>query len=222
MESVSHVVEEYLEMIYKLQERSGVARTSDLVKLLNVAPGTVTNTIERLEKESLVLHEPYRGVKLTEKGRRIALRVVRRHRLSERLLTDILKVEWENAHTVACRLEHVITDEVAKKIEKVLGHPRTCPHGNPIPTECGGIIEGNSLPLTEFEVGERGVIIKIVEEEPELLNYLNRMGLKPDVIFEVVEKAPFEGPITIRINGKTHALSRNVASLIRGWRVSEK
>jgi len=211
---VTSVTEEYLEIIYRLQEKSGVATTSDLVKSLKVAPGTVTNTIARLEKESFVIHEPYRGVRLTEKGRRIALRTIRKHRLSERLLTDLLNVEWEKVHEAACKLEHSISDEIAKKIEKALGHPKTCPHGNPIPTECGGIIEEKSRPLSELNPGEKGVIAKITDERRELLEYLNSIEVRPDKIVEIVEKAPLGGPIIVRIEGKNHALSREIASFI--------
>jgi len=196
-------------------EKSGVATTSDLVRSLRVAPGTVTNTIARLEKESFVIHEPYRGVRLTEKGRRIALRIIRKHRLSERLLTDLLNVEWERVHEAACKLEHSISDEIAKKIEKALGHPKTCPHGNPIPTECGGIIEEKSRPLNELELEERGIIAKITDEKRELLEYLNSLKVRPGKVVEVIEKAPLGGPITIRIEGENHALSQEVASLIK-------
>jgi DtxR family Mn-dependent transcriptional regulator len=212
---VSSVIEEYLETIYRLQEKSGVARTSDLVKMLNVAPGTVTNTVERLEKESLVVHEPYKGVKMTEKGYRTALRVIRKHRLSECLLTDILNLEWDKAHDAACQLEHGVSDEVAKKIEKALGHPRTCPHGNPIPTECGGVIEERSQPLAKFNLQDKAVIVKIADENPDLLQYLDRLGLRPKTSVEVVEKAPFNGPITVRVEEKDCALSREIASIIR-------
>jgi len=219
---VTSAIEEYLEIIYRLQEKGGVATTSDLVKSLKVAPGTVTNTIARLKRESLVIHEPYRGVRLTEKGRRIALRTIRKHRLSERLLTDLLNVEWENVHEAACKLEHSISDEIAKKIEKALGHPKTCPHGNPIPTECGGIIEEKSRPLSELKVGEEGIIAKITDERPEILEYLNSLKVRPDRMIKVVEKAPFNGPIIIRIEGKNHALSRETASLIEiKWDKSE-
>jgi len=211
---ITSAAEEYLEMIYRLQEKGGVATTSDLVKSLKVAPGTVTNTIARLEKESLVIHEPYRGVKLTEKGRRIALRTIRKHRLSERLLTDLLNVEWEKVHEEACRLEHSISDEIAKKIEKALGHPKTCPHGNPIPTECGGIIEEKSIPLSEFNVGEKGVIAKITDERREMLEYLNSLKVRPNKIIEIIDRAPFGSPITVKIEGKTCALSQEIASLI--------
>ena len=216
---VTSATEEYLEIIYKLQKKSGVATTSDLARALKVTPGTVTNTIARLEKESFVIREPYRGVRLTEKGRRIALRTIRKHRLSERLLTDLLNVEWERVHEAACKLEHSISDEIAKKIEKALGHPKTCPHGNPIPTECGGIIEKSSEPLSEFNIGDKGVIAKITDERRELLEYLSSLEVRPDKIVEIVDKAPFGGPITVRIEGKNHALSREIASLIEARKI---
>jgi DtxR family Mn-dependent transcriptional regulator len=214
-EEISAVIEEYLECIFKLQEKSGVARTNDIVKSLRVVPGTVTNTVEWLEKEGLVTHKPYKGVKLTEKGRKIALQVIRRHRLSERLLTDILHMEWDKVHDAACRLEHDITDEIMKPLEKTLGHPKTCPHGNPIPTKCGGIIEEESQPLTALNEQEQGTIVKITEEKADLLRYLDTMGLIPGASFEVVGKAPFNGPITIKVGRTNHALSREVASIIK-------
>jgi DtxR family Mn-dependent transcriptional regulator len=214
-EEVTAVIEEYLEGIFRLQEKSGVARTSDIVQLLQVVPGTVTNTVERLEKEGLVTHEPYKGVKLTEKGLKIALQVVRRHRLSERLLTDILHVEWDKVHDAACKLEHGITDEIIKPLEKALGHPKTCPHGNPIPTKCGGIIEEKSQRLTELDEREQGVIVKITEEKSDLLHYLDTLGLVPGTSVEVVEKAPFDGPITLKVGATNRALSRATASIIQ-------
>ena len=214
-EEISAVVEEYLECIFKLQEKSGVARTNDIVKSLGVVPGTVTNTVEWLEKEGLVTHKPYKGVKLTEKGRKIALQVIRRHRLSERLLTDILHMKWDKVHDAACKLEHSITDEIIKPLEKTLGHPKTCPHGNPIPTKCGGIIEEESQPLTALNEREQGTIVKITEEKADLLRYLDTMGLVPGASLEVVGKAPFNGPITIKVGRTNRALSREVASIIK-------
>ena len=214
-EEISAVIEEYLECIFKLQEKSGVARTNDIVKSLGVVPGTVTNTVEWLEKEGLVTHKPYKGVKLTEKGRKIALQVIRRHRLSERLLTDILHMEWDKVHDAACKLEHGITDEIIRPLEKALGHPKTCPHGNPIPTKCGGIIEEESQPLTALNERERGTIVKITEEKADLLRYLGTMGLVPGASLEVVGKAPFGGPITIKVGRTNRALSREVASIIK-------
>jgi len=214
-EQVTAVVEEYLEAVYRLQERSGVARTNDIVKALKVAPGTVTNTVERLEKEGYITHEPYRGVKLTEIGLKIALQVVRRHRLSERLLTDILHVEWAKVHDAACKLEHGITDEIIKPLEKALRHPKTCPHGNPIPTKCGGVIEEKSYPLSALNEQEQGTIMKITEEKSNMLHYLDSLGLVPGALIQVMEKAPFDGPIIVKVNGTSHALSRTIALIIR-------
>ena len=111
---------------------------------------------------------------------------------------------------------------MAKKIEKALGHPRTCPHGNPIPTECGGIIEEESRPLSELNLGEKGVIAKITDERRELLEYLNSLEVRPDKIVEVVEKAPFGGPIIVRIGGKNRALSREIASIIKIKTIKEE
>lgn len=213
-EEVTAIIEEYLEGIYRLQEKSGVARTSEIVKLLQVSPGTVTNTVERLEKEGLVTHSPYKGVKLTKKGRKIAINVIRRHRLSERLLTDSLRVNWSEAHRLACKLEHSFTGDLVKKLEKALGHPKTCPHGNPIPTQCGGIIEDKSVPLTNLETREKGVLVKIVDEKHAVLEYLSTLRLMPGASVEVAEKAPFNGPITVKINKTKQALSFEIASII--------
>jgi DtxR family Mn-dependent transcriptional regulator len=214
MSEVTEVVEEYLESIYRLQKKGGVARTSDLVEVLQVVPGTVTNTVERLEKEGMLKHEPYRGVRLTDKGRKIALDVIRRHRLSERLLTDFAHVDWDKAHDAACRLEHGLTNDVVKKLEKALGHPKTCPHGNPIPTACGGILEEKLESLSTLKPKESGVVAKIEDERPEVLRYIATLGLLPGTPIEIVEKAPFEGPVTVKVGGVSHALSLLMASSI--------
>jgi len=213
-EEVTAAVEEYLEAIYRLQEKSGSARTSAIVEMLEVVPGTVTNTVERLESEGYVTHVPYKGVKLTEKGLRIALQVVRRHRLSERLLTDLLHVEWDKVHDAACKLEHGITDEIIKPLEKVLRHPKTCPHGNPIPTKCGGILEEKSQPITELKEKEQGTIVKITQERSDFLHYLDTLGLVPGASIEIVEKGPFNEPITVKVGANSRALSRAMASII--------
>jgi len=215
IEEVSTTIEEYLEAIYRLQERNGSAKTTELAKLLKVALGTITNTIESMEKQSLVVHEPYKGVKLTDKGRKIALDVIRRHRLSERLLTDILQMEWSKAHDVACTLEHAIADkDVLRPLEKALGHPKTCPHGNPIPTESGRLPEEKSELLTNLNPRERGVIVKITDERQDMLQYLATLGLVPGASVSIEEKAPFNGPIMVKVMGASYALGRNVASVI--------
>lgn len=214
-QNVTPVIEDYLEAIHRLQEKNKVARTNDLAKMLNVALGTVTNTVERLEREGYIIHVPYKGVKLTEKGDKIALQVLRRHRLSERLLTDILHIDWDKVHEAACKLEHGMTEEILNSIEKILNHPKTCPHGNPIPSQQGKIVEEDFENLAQLDTNERSTIVKIANENQELLHYLSKMGVAPGVLVEIVEKAPFGGPITIKINKVTHALSLEVASIIK-------
>lgn len=221
MEEVTPAVEEYLECIYRLEEKFGVARTKDIVKMMGVTPGTVTNTVEWLEKNGLVTHQPYRGVKLTSRGRMIAIQVLRKHRLAERLLVDILRVEWEKAHDLACRLEHGLTEEVVKSLEKALKNPKTCPHGNPIPTECGALIEEEAVPLTDLDVGSEGTIARIVEENEDLLRYLSGLGAFPGVFVRVLGKNPLDGSLTIMVGENLNVLSSKIASVIRIRRLVE-
>jgi len=212
---VSATVEEYLEAIYRLEEQDGSAKTSDLAKHMKVALGTITNTVESMEKQNLIFHEPYKGVKLTPKGRKMALDVVRRHRLSERLLTDVLQLDWSKAHDAACKLEHAIADkDVLKPLEKALGNPKTCPHGNPIPTESGKMSEERSEMLIGLSPGEKGVILKVTDERQDMLQYLATLGLVPGASVSVEEKAPFNGPIIVKVMGASYALGREVASAI--------
>jgi len=213
-QQVSPATEEYLEHIYRLEKEHGAARTKHLARIVGVSLGTVTNTVDALENQNLVTHESYRGVKLTEAGRRIAIDVIRRHRLSERLLTDLLKIDWSRVHDHACRLEHAITDDLAEPLEDALGHPETCPHGNPIPTMRGRMPEERSQPLENLGEGEKGVVAKIVDEKQDLLEYLTTMKLVPGASIEVVEKAPFNGPIMVKIDGQKHALNGKIASTI--------
>jgi len=212
---ISSTTEEYLEAIYKLQERNGAAKTTRLAEQLKVALGTITNTIESMEKQSLVIHEPYKGVKLTARGRKMALDVVRRHRLSERLLTDVLRLEWSKAHDAACKLEHVFADkELSRPLDRALGHPKTCPHGNPIPTETGKLTEEQSEALSNLNRGEKGTVVKVTDERPDMLQYLATLGLMPGASVEMEEKAPFNGPVMVKVMGASYALGREVASVI--------
>jgi DtxR family Mn-dependent transcriptional regulator len=215
VKEVSSTIEEYLEAIYRLEEKKGSAKTGDLAKELNVALGTITNTIESMEKQNLLTHKHYKGVNLTKKGRKIALDVVRRHRLSERLLTDVLRIDWSKAHDAACKLEHAIADkDIIKPLEKALGKPKTCPHGNPIPSESGKVIEEKSELLANLGPGKEGIILKVTDERPDMLQYLATLGLVPGANVQIEEKAPFNGPIIVRVMGASYALGRNVASVI--------
>jgi DtxR family Mn-dependent transcriptional regulator len=214
-EEITSAVEEYLECIYRLEEKYGVAKTKDIVAMMNVVPGTVTNTIKSLEERGFVTRQPYHGVKLTDKGRRLAIQVIRRHRLSECLLVNILHIKWEKVHEFACKLEHSLTEEIIKSLEKVLNHPRKCPHGNPIPTKCGGIIEEEDIvPLTKLDVGAQCIVIKIVEERQDILQYLSKLGIVPGTFLEILEKSSIDESITLTVRENRHMLSYRIASIV--------
>lgn len=217
--TISHVLEEYLEAIWRLQERSDSVRTGELAQQLEVTPGAVTNTLTHLEKHRLIIRKPYRGITLTEKGRTIALRVIRKHRLAERLLTEVLHMDWSGVHEIACELEHAMTDEMVSPLQRTLKDPTTCPHGNPIPDELGRVTEEESEPLSNFNPNDRAILVKVTEEKPDMLRYLASLGLMPGATVEVQEKAPFEGPIIVKVMGATYALGRSVASIVQARRL---
>ncbi|MGQ9640639.1 MAG: metal-dependent transcriptional regulator [Candidatus Bathycorpusculaceae bacterium] len=202
---VSYEAEEYVEAIYKLQKRGGVAKTMELADELNVVPGSVTNTIAHLEKHGLVEHEPYRGVKLTARGEKLALDIIRRHRLAEKLLTDILNAEWCDVHESACKLEHALTREVMRLLEKRLENPRFCPHGNPIPSEEGLLEEEECYPLTKMPLGETGRIAKITNEKREKLVLFASKGIKPDAPVHIVKR--LHSRLVLCVSGKECTLS---------------
>jgi DtxR family Mn-dependent transcriptional regulator len=210
---VSNQAEEYLEAIYRLESKVGAARTMDLARELGVVPGSITNTIENLERKGLVIHEPYKGVKLTDNGQKIASSILRRHRLAERLLTDFLHLDWSEVHDPACKLEHALSSEILKPLEKALGHPKTCPHGNPIPTSCGGIIEEETIALTELDAKTGGVIVKITEEKAEILKQLTRLKLTPGEQVEVENVVP-QGSLTVRVGNESFPIDYDVAAVI--------
>jgi DtxR family Mn-dependent transcriptional regulator len=209
---LSSEAEEYIETIYRLQKRSGVAKTNELAAELHVVPGSITNTIEHLEKHGLVEHEPYRGVRLTAKGERLALEILRRHRLAERLLTDILHAEWSDVHEDACKLEHALTKETTMLLEKRLGYPKFCPHGNPIPTENGMIKEEECCPLTKVGLNETCIVTKITNGKREKLFKLASKGIKPNVSVNVVGRK--RSSLVLCVNGKECDLSDDDASCV--------
>jgi DtxR family Mn-dependent transcriptional regulator len=209
---LSHEAEEYIEAIYKLQKRSGVARTKELAEELNVVPGSITNTIAHLEKHGLVEHTPYRGVRLTAEGERLALNIIRRHRLAERLLTDILEADWSDVHESACRLEHALTEDVLALLEKRLGYPKFCPHGNPIPSESGEVSDVECYPLTAITVNQTCTVAKIVNEKKEILAALAVKGIKPNVPVHIVKMRRKD--IVMCVAGKEQTISRKEAESI--------
>ncbi len=209
---LSQEAEEYIETIYKLQKRNGMAKTKDLAETMHVVPGSITNTIEHLEKHDLVTHEPYRGVKLTSEGEKIALSVIRKHRLAERLLTDVLDANWTTVHDDACKLEHALTKNLADLLDKKLGYPKFCPHGNPIPTEDGFVDDQLLKSLAEGNPGEDYRVIMIVDEENMDLKLLADNGVKPEAHLRVVKRN--FNQIFFKVKGKERCLDRNFAARI--------
>lgn len=215
----SIVEEEYLESIWKLERRFGLARTTDLAKMLSVALGTVSKMVKVLEKKEFVIHKHHRGVKLTSRGLQVAIDVVRRHRLSERFLTDLLQADWCKVHDEACRLEHGLSKYVADLLEKALKNPNTCPHGNPIPKSNGELSEIPCVQLLSLNPGDTGVVINITDESFSILRYVKDIGLTPGSVFKVIDKVPFDNLLTIDIRGTMRTLGPTIASSINVKRV---
>lgn len=211
---ISQQAEEYLEAIYRLEMKNNLAKTTQLSKKLNVVPGSITNTIESLEKRGYVIHIPYKGVKLTEKGRKIAASIIRKHRLAERLLTDFIHIKWSNVHEAACKLEHALSPEILNCLETALGNPERCPHGNPIPKENGEIIEEESMALTELEPGDQAIFLKILEEDQTTLRLLERVPLSPHSIIKVKSNKFEKEQVIISIDGISYKLDQKVATLL--------
>ena len=192
-------VEDYLKAIYELETRQGSAATSEVADALSVAPASVTGMIRRLAAQGYLDHVPYHGVQLTDVGRRAALRTIRRHRILESYLTGILGYPWDRVHDEAERLEHAASDELIERLAAALGHPVVDPHGAPIPTRDGTVEEPRLRTLAELPIGEVARMLLVSDKDPALLRYLADIGLQPGTDVMVLARAPFDGPLTLRI-----------------------
>jgi DtxR family Mn-dependent transcriptional regulator len=208
----SATVEEYLETIYKLAER-GEVRPGQIADALNVSAPTVTGTLGRLESSGLVTR-PEGGVALTDSGRAGAIDIIRRHRLAERLLVDVLGLKWEEVHDEACQLEHALSTRVQEALEQFLDNPTVCPHGHPIPSADGVIEVQAGEPLADAPAGSDVEIVRIDDEDEGLLTYLASLGMFPGTAVRVCEVAPFQGPLLVDVAGSRYALGRDIAAKI--------
>ncbi|TEU07878.1 MAG: metal-dependent transcriptional regulator [Anaerolineales bacterium] len=211
---VTESAEEYLEAICKLGEEGQPVALSALAKHLEISSVSANEMVRKLVERDLVLYEPYKGVSLTPAGRIQALAVIRRHRLWERFLTDVLGLSWDLVHEEACRLEHVTSPLVEERLAQFLGQPETCPHGNPMPTAAGEMTLEAGCPLAELTAGQRAIVLRVPEEDVALLRYLATLGLEPQVTVQVEAAAPFQGPLTVRVGEAQHVLGRELASQI--------
>ncbi|MEX0973230.1 MAG: metal-dependent transcriptional regulator [Solirubrobacterales bacterium] len=208
--------EDYLKAIYSLEQRGDESvTTTRLAQRLEVTLPAASAMAKRLAERGLASHEPYRGVTLTEPGRRLALEVMRHHRLIETFLADELGMPWDRVHAEADVLEHVISEELEGLIASKLGNPRRDPHGDPIPSAELEIVEDDLSSLAEVEVGSRGVFVRVSDSDPGMLRYLAERGIAPGDRLEVVERQPFGGPVFARIGSEVHPLGGELATAIR-------
>jgi DtxR family Mn-dependent transcriptional regulator len=209
LDALSKTDREALKAIYRLSG-DGDAHTGVLADRLGLAPGTVTATIKRLADRGLVDHKPYRGVVLTEGGRRAAISSIRRHRIVERFLADMLGYAWNEADRLAISFEHELPEEVEDRLFVALNRPETCPHGFPIPAK-----ETAELPLMPplyaLEPGDTAIVAVPGSTDPEIVAFLDTLGLRPGVRVEIKEKHPFDGPLVLRVDGEVRTLGSTVA-----------
>jgi DtxR family Mn-dependent transcriptional regulator len=215
-ERLSEAIENYAKAIYALEQRSGAAVTTNaLAERLGVTPASASSMLKRLSEIELVTHEPYKGVRLTERGMRVALEVLRHHRLLELYLAESLGVPWDRVHDEAEVLEHVLSEELEELIAAKLGNPTHDPHGDPIPTRELEIDERETTGLSVLDAGASGVFVRISDSNPDMLRYLAERGITPGDSFEVLERQPFDGPLSIRFGTTTHVLGGELAQAMR-------
>jgi DtxR family transcriptional regulator, Mn-dependent transcriptional regulator len=209
-QSLTRSVEDYLKAIYQLSPEGQPASTSDIAHLLELSPPSVTGMVKRLSEHGLLEHVPYRGVQLTDEGRRAALRMVRRHRLIEAYLVEFLGYSWDVVHEEAERLEHAVSDTMVERMATALGHPSVDPHGDPIPSADGSIHELACTALADVSVGDKVEIHRVHESQPERLRYIASLGLRPGVQVTVVDRQPYDDLVTIEIGTDRHVIGREL------------
>jgi DtxR family transcriptional regulator, Mn-dependent transcriptional regulator len=211
---LSDAAQDYMKQIYLLERRDGKALTSALAEAMGVSAASATAMVKKLAGLGLVEHSKYHGVTLTEPGEKVALEVLRHHRLLEVYLTQTLGLSWDKVHSEAERLEHVLSDELEAEIDRVLGYPQIDPHGDPIPSADLVIAAEPSQRMAELEPGQAAVVRQVPDGDPSLLQYLAGLGLVPDTRFTMVDKAPFGGPLTLDVGGTQHAVGVELAGRI--------
>jgi DtxR family Mn-dependent transcriptional regulator len=211
---LSVAVQDYLKAIYALESAGERVTTSALARRMHVSAPSATAMTKRLDELGLVERLPYRGVALTDAGRTHALEVLRHHRLLERYLVDRLGLSLDEVHAEAELLEHALSEELEARIDEELGYPTHDPHGDPIPDSELRLTHAEDRTLLELEPGARVSIARVPDDDPALLRYLGTLGLVPGSRLELVARAPFDGPVTVRTDRGEHAISRDLADRI--------
>ena len=211
---LSDAIQDYLKEIYKLQASGERATTTEIARRLGVAPPSATSMLKKLAVLELVQHAPYRGVELTEAGRRIALEVIRHHRLLEQYLAETLGLGIDAVHAEADRLEHVLSEELEARIDQALGYPTHDPHGDPIPDAKLNVERHALRALDALEPGEEATVRRVPDGDAALLRYLTKLALVPGRRVVMRRCEPFGGPLTVAVAGSEHAISRELAGQI--------
>lgn len=211
---VTHAMEDYLKAIYRLEEQGQPATTQRLAQELEISGASVTNMLKRLADLNLVDYSKYRGVTMTDSGRKIALEIIRHHRLLELYLSESLGMPWHEVHAEAERLEHHLSDELEARMDSALGFPTHDPHGDPIPTPELTIQEVAGVNLTVLGDGQRGIVTQVSDRNPDQLEYLGSIGLFPGATVEIVERMPFEGPFRIVVGDQESVIGPPLARLV--------
>ncbi|HEY4823941.1 MAG TPA: metal-dependent transcriptional regulator [Solirubrobacteraceae bacterium] len=216
----SPAVEDYCKAIFTLESRAEEpVATNALAERLGLTPGSVSAMLKRLGELGLIEHHPYRGVRLTEDGRRVALEVIRHHRLLELFLAETLEMPWDRVHAEAEVLEHVISEELEQLIAEALGHPTIDPHGDPIPSAELELHELETFPLERLQEGDGGVFVRVSDADPEMLRYLSSHGIAPGDRLYVRERQPFGGPLLVAFGegegAREHAIGGRLAGAMR-------
>jgi DtxR family Mn-dependent transcriptional regulator len=212
----SEAIQNYAKAIYALEQRGNGAVTNNaLAERLGVTPASASSMVKKLDELGLVTHAPYKGVKLTGGGRRVALEVLRHHRLLELYLAESLGVPWDRVHDEAEILEHVLSEELEELIAAKLGNPTHDPHGDPIPNAALEIEEQPTQALAALSIGAAGVFVRVSDSDPNMLRYLAELGITPGDRFEVVDRQPFGGPLFVRFHDRVHALGGELAAAMR-------
>ncbi len=211
---LSRSVEDYTKVIYRLEFDHKRATTQRIAEQLDLCMASVTEMIKHLAAEGYLKHRPYYGVKLTDKGRRVALGTIRRHRLIELFLQETLGLNWDEVHEDAEVLEHAVSDRLIERIFEFLGHPEFDPHGAPIPRADGSFEPLDGSPLSSCEIGARGTVLHVSDRDPEILRYLSQVKIRISTCFRVMDKAPLEGPLTLRVGKRSVVLGAKAARRI--------
>jgi DtxR family Mn-dependent transcriptional regulator len=213
----SLTVENYVKAMALIAARdpsSSAVATGELAQALNVSPGTVTGMLKTLSEANLATYTPYEGARLTAAGKRLAMKVIRRHRLLELFLVETLKMPWDEVHEEAEHLEHAASERLIDRMDAYLGHPAVDPHGDPIPSADGSLKEPEGVPLAKLRRGQRFRVVRVVDQDPAFLRYLTECGLDLNAAGELTENRPEAGAVVIRLDDRSVALGLSAAGKV--------